>query len=96
MTLPRRIANELGIVMDDQKPETPNVSHETRPKVIDVVHNSDGSKTVMYFGKQVGHIYPIGYKNRDGMKYRAISNYDDIRHFYSIKSATQFLLSSHH
>jgi hypothetical protein len=94
MTLPRHIANQLGIVMDD-KPKQ-DVSRETPHQVIEVTANEDGSQTVYYFGKTVGHIYKIGVKNRDGMQYRAISNYDDVRHFYTVQSATQFLMSSHH
>ncbi len=62
--------------------------------IIDVDHNPDGSKTIYYFGRAMGHIYPIGVKNSHGMKFRAISNYDDIRHFKTEQSATSFLLAS--
>lgn len=96
MTLPRHLADQLGIVMNERKPKPASVSRETHPPIIEVADNDDGSKTVYYFGKEVGHIYKIGIKNRDGYHYRAISNYDDVKHFYTVQSATQFLLSSHH
>lgn len=94
MTLPRHIANELGIVMND-KPKA-RVLHETPRKVIEVIDNDDGSKTVFYFGKQVGHIYKIGIKSDVGAQWRAITNFDDVRHFPSLQSATSYLMASHH
>ena len=95
MTLPRHIADQIGIIMDEKKPPK-SVSRETPSRVIEVADNDDGSKTVYYFGKVVGHIYKIGIKNRDGHQFRAISNFDDVKHFYTVESATQFLMASHH
>lgn len=94
MTLPRHIANELGIVMDT-KPAKPAPQPAPR-RVIEVIDNDDGSKTVLYFGKQVGHIYKIGIRTESGVQYRAITNYDDVRHFHNLQSATSFLMASHH
>lgn len=94
MTLPRHIANELGIVMNDEPKKV--AASAPRQKVIEVIDNDDGSKTVLYFGKSVGHIYEIGIKNQYHAKYRAISNFDDVRHFESLHLATSFLMASNH
>ena len=67
---------------------------DTKRQIIDIKDNNDGSKTIYYFGRAMGHIYPIHMKNRHGMKFRAISNYDDVRHFETEGSATSFLLAS--
>jgi len=69
------------------------INTKKRP-IIDADHNSDGSKTIYYFGKVVGHIYPMNIENKQRMKFRAISNYDDVRHFENEHSATSFLLAS--
>ena len=70
------------------------MTNTTKRQIIDTKDNSDGSKTIYYFGRVMGHIYPIGVKNRHGMKFRAISNYDDVRHFETERTATNFLLAS--
>jgi len=94
MTLPRHIANEIGIVMDEKpKARTPQPAPR---RVMEVIDNDDGSKTVLYFGKQVGHIYKIGIRTDTGVQYRAITNYDDVRHFHNLQSAASYLMASHH
>lgn len=70
------------------------MTNTKKRQIIDVQDNGDGSKTVYYFGKVMGHIYPMGVKNRHGIKFRAISNYDDVRHFEHERSAANFLLAS--
>ena len=94
MTLPRHIANEIGIVMDE-KPKA-RIPHQASRRVMEVIDNDDGSKTVLYFGKQVGHIYKINIKTDNGVQYRAITNFDDVRHFQNIQSAASYLMASQH
>jgi len=65
----------------------------TKRQIISVEDNIDGSKTVYYFGRPMGHIYPINVKNSHGMKFRAISNYDDVRHFHDERTAANFLVA---
>ena len=94
MTLPRHIANEIGIVMD-KKPKA-RATYEAPRRVMEVLDNDDGSKTVLYFGKQCGHIYKINLKTDNGVQYRAITNFDDVRHFHNLQSAASYLMASHH
>ena len=64
---------------------------------IQTTKGDDGVYVVTYFGKMVGWIQPSTFL-RDGRRkcYRALSIHNDLKHLYSIKSASDWLMSNYH
>jgi hypothetical protein len=61
---------------------------------IQVQNHGDGTYTVTYFGRVAGYISRIRVKTADGVKYRAVSVHNDVRHFFSISGARAFVLEN--
>jgi hypothetical protein len=94
-TLPRAIADLVGIVFGEPKKPKPAPINAPRPSPISMVENGDGTYTVLRFRKVVGWINPVHLAgDRDGFK--ALTVHGEIKNCYSMRLAREFLLSSYH
>jgi hypothetical protein len=94
-TLPRAIADLVGIVFGEPKKPKTALVNAPRPSPISMVQDADGVFTVMRFRKVVGWISPVHLAgDRDG--YKALSTHGEIKNCYSMRSAREFLLSNYH
>lgn len=94
-TLPREIANMVGVVFGEAKRPKAAPVNAPRPSPIRIVANPDGTMTLMRFRKTVGWISPVHLAgDRDG--YMAKSIHGDIKNCYSLRHARTYLLSHYH
>ena len=94
-TLPRHIADMVGIVFGSAKQPKAAPVNVTRKSPIQLVQNPDGTMTLMRFRKTVGWISPVHLAgDRDG--FTAKSVHGEIKNCYSLRHAQTYLLSSYH
>lgn len=94
-TLPRAIADLVGIVFGEPKKPKPALVNAPRPSPISMVQDADGVFTVMRFRKVVGWINPVHLAgDRDGFK--ALTVHGEIKNCCSMRLAREFLLSNYH
>lgn len=94
-TLPRAIADLCGILMGEPR-RTHIAEAPVKAKAIELVEDDAGEWRVLYFGKLAGNISKTRLAGRDVDQYRALSVHNDLKHFYSVKSAQDWLLSNYH
>ena len=95
-TLPRHIADLVGIVFNEPKrPHKPSQTDNRTKSPIQLVQNPNGTMTLMRFRKTVGWISPVHLAgDRDGFK--ALTVHGEIKNCYSLRHAQTYLLSSYH
>ena len=88
MTLPKHIADMVGIVTEEQ-PRRPYPLHDE--PMLSITYDPDGTVTFAYDGVVVGWVNEV--KNYEDYKYRALATNGHVGHFWSIDSARAFLFS---
>ena len=89
-SLPREIADMCGIVLDppSPKPQQPAPA----PQALTEEVGTDGVHMITYRGLEAGWINQISKSNRDCFQYRALSKGGRVNLFYSLQSATAWLI----
>jgi hypothetical protein len=90
MEMPRELADLLGIVLDEKKPAAPKKA-PARPGL--GAELTDGIVTLTYDGSTMGWVNKIRTQTKEGKIYRALSVHGEVRHFYSLEAAKEFICS---
>ena len=90
MEMPRELADLLGIVLDEKKPAAPKKA-PARPGFR--AELTDGIVTITYDGATMGWINKIRTPTKEGKIFRALSVHGEVKHFYSLSTAKEFICS---
>lgn len=90
MEMPRELADLLGIVLDEKKPAAPKKAPARPGLEADL---TDGIVTLTYDGDAMGWINKIKTPTKEGKIFRALSVHGEVRHFYSLETAKEFICS---